>query len=242
MVTQALELPHSRIALGVVVAAHVVVTWAAFHLLERAHAFEPKPITVSLLEAHAEIVPDVAPVPLPAAPPKPKPIKKEPIPLPDPPPVVEQKQPDLPPISEPPTPAPPVVAEPAPELPVARQPAPQAITPPASVAVAPPPPPPLPPPVADSAPLFNADYLRNPSPAYPALSRRLGEEGLVLLRVNVTPRGEAKEVDLKAGCGHPRLDRAAQEAVKQWKFVPAKRGDQPVEAWVVVPIRFSLKG
>jgi periplasmic protein TonB len=94
----------------------------------------------------------------------------------------------------------------------------------------------------ESTPLFTADYLRNPKPDYPALSRRRGEQGLVLLRVFVSASGDPRSVDVKQGCGYPRLDQAALDAVKRWRFVPARRAEQPVDAWVVVPIRFSLKG
>jgi protein TonB len=96
--------------------------------------------------------------------------------------------------------------------------------------------------VVETGPLFTAAYLHNPKPEYPALSRRMGEQGLVLLRVFVGASGEARTVELKQPCGHRRLDEAALDAVRRWKFVPAKRGEQTVDAWVVVPIRFSLKG
>ncbi len=91
-----------------------------------------------------------------------------------------------------------------------------------------------------NAQLLTALYLRNPKPGYPAASRRLGEQGTVFLRVFVTVAGEAKRVELKTTSGYPRLDRAALESVQNWKFVPAKRDDRPVDAWVLVPIRFSL--
>lgn len=91
-----------------------------------------------------------------------------------------------------------------------------------------------------NAQMLTALYLRNPKPGYPAASRRLGEQGTVLLRVFVTIAGEAKRVDLKTTSGYPRLDRAALESVQNWKFVPAKREDKAVDAWVLVPIRFSL--
>lgn len=90
--------------------------------------------------------------------------------------------------------------------------------------------------------MLTAIYLRNPKPSYPNLSRRLSEQGTVLLRVFVTMTGDAVTVELKQSSGFPRLDKAAQEAVQNWKFVPAKRGEQPIAAWVVVPIKFSLKG
>ncbi|MBI2306355.1 MAG: energy transducer TonB [Rhodocyclales bacterium] len=105
-----------------------------------------------------------------------------------------------------------------------------------------PPPPPAPPtPVTVSQPRFDADYLSNPAPAYPPLSRRLGEEGKVVLRVHVEPAGHPSQVELKTSSGSPRLDQAAQDAVRRWQFIPAKRGDEAVAAWVLVPIVFNLK-
>lgn len=87
---------------------------------------------------------------------------------------------------------------------------------------------------------FDADYLDNPKPLYPHASRRLGEEGKVVLRVFVSADGDAKRVEVKHSSGFQRLDQAAEAAVSRWRFVPAKRGEQAVTAWVVVPIVFSL--
>ena len=95
-------------------------------------------------------------------------------------------------------------------------------------------------PAAYSAPVFNAAYLQNPRPTYPAISRRLGEEGKVLLRVRVTPDGRAAEVDVEKSSNFDRFDDAAREAVKHWRFVPAKRGDEAIEATVIVPVVFRL--
>jgi protein TonB len=120
---------------------------------------------------------------------------------------------------------------------------------PAPVVAAPPPPEPQPEPepapspvVPVIPPVFNADYLRNPPPAYPALSRRIGEEGRVLLRVLVSPAGTAEEVQVRTSSGSARLDQAARDAVQRWKFVPARRGEHPVAAWVLIPISFRLEG
>lgn len=88
---------------------------------------------------------------------------------------------------------------------------------------------------------FDADYLDNPKPVYPHISRRLGEEGKVLLRVFVSADGSPEKIELRSSSGFQRLDKAAEEAVARWRFVPAKRGDQAVTAWVVVPVVFSLK-
>lgn len=89
-------------------------------------------------------------------------------------------------------------------------------------------------------PNFQADYLRNPAPAYPRLSRRLGEQGEVSLRVLVDPHGKPRRVELDTSSGFERLDRAALDVVQRWSFVPARRGSRAVEAWVIVPIVFSL--
>lgn len=96
-------------------------------------------------------------------------------------------------------------------------------------------------PVPVMPPSFNANYLDNPAPAYPALSRRLGEEGRVMLRVFVNEHGAPDRIELRRSSGHLRLDEVALDTVKRWKFVPAKRGDQPVGAWVLVPISFNLR-
>ena len=90
-------------------------------------------------------------------------------------------------------------------------------------------------------PSFHAEYLSNPAPAYPAASRRLGEEGTVRLRVLVDSSGAPMDILLASSSGHPRLDRAAQEAVSVWRFVPARRGERQVAGWVVVPISFALR-
>lgn len=94
---------------------------------------------------------------------------------------------------------------------------------------------------AETAPRFDADYLDNPPPAYPAVSRRMGEEGKVVLRVFVEPSGRPGQIQIHTGSGSARLDQAAQESVARWKFVPAHRGAEPVGAWVLVPIQFSLR-
>ncbi|MHB1292234.1 MAG: energy transducer TonB [Sulfuricella sp.] len=91
-------------------------------------------------------------------------------------------------------------------------------------------------------PRFDAGYLDNPAPAYPSISRRMGEDGKVLLRVFVEPNGRPSQIQINAGSGSPRLDQAAQEAVWRWKFIPARRGNETVGAWVLVPIVFNLKG
>lgn len=93
-------------------------------------------------------------------------------------------------------------------------------------------------PVADAR--YDAAYLHNPRPAYPPMSRRLGEEGRVLLRVRVGADGHPVAVDVDRSSGFERLDEAARRAVGNWRFVPARRGDEPVEGSVRVPVVFRL--
>lgn len=91
-------------------------------------------------------------------------------------------------------------------------------------------------------PRFGAAYLHNPAPPYPTLSRRMGEQGKVLLRVLVALNGGAEAVQIEEGSGFARLDQAALDAVKKWRFIPAKRNNQPVSAYVLVPVNFLLEG
>lgn len=91
-------------------------------------------------------------------------------------------------------------------------------------------------------PNLNADYLDNPAPAYPPISREQGEQGKVLLRAMINADGSVARLELRKTSGFERLDRAALDTVKQWRFVPARRGEQAVSAWVVVPVSFTLEG
>lgn len=88
---------------------------------------------------------------------------------------------------------------------------------------------------------FDADYLQNPAPVYPPLSRRMGEEGKVLLRAYVLPNGKPETVEIKKGSGSSRLDESALAAVRKWRFVPARKGAEAVAAWVLIPISFRLE-
>ncbi|NCY24958.1 MAG: energy transducer TonB [Alphaproteobacteria bacterium] len=93
---------------------------------------------------------------------------------------------------------------------------------------------------AITEPVFNAAYLNNPAPAYPALARNRGIEGRTMLRVAVSEKGEARDVAVLRSSGSEVLDGAALDAVKRWRFVPAKRGGEVVEAHVIVPVEFKL--
>jgi protein TonB len=210
-----------RLFFAAVAAAHVAILGLLAVAIPSERLAElSRPIAVRLIELAPE-----------APPPRPKP----PPPLPKPPPRPKPATPVLAP--------PPVLAVASlVESPVA-----------ASFTVAPQPPAPVSAPAIVAAPTpapapapalidarFDADYLDNPKPLYPHASRRLGEEGKVVLRVFVSAEGDAKQVEVKHSSGFQRLDLAAEKAVARWRFVPARRGEQAVTAWVVVPIVFSL--
>lgn len=91
-------------------------------------------------------------------------------------------------------------------------------------------------------PNLNADYLNNPPPHYPEEARERGEEGKVLIKSLINADGTVAELAIKKSSGFPDLDRSALETVKKWRFVPARRGDTKVSAWVVVPVSFTLEG
>ena len=88
---------------------------------------------------------------------------------------------------------------------------------------------------------LSAAYQHNPKPEYPSIARSRGWQGKVLLRVQVDVEGRAETVALEQSCGHDMLDESALEAVKRWRFVPAKRDDVAVASSVLVPIIFSLQ-
>lgn len=83
------------------------------------------------------------------------------------------------------------------------------------------------------------NYLHRPNPVYPALSKRLREEGTVLLRVNLDTQGSVLDISIEKSSGFQRLDQAAHEAVKQWRFIPAKRGQEAMPSTALVPIEFK---
>lgn len=236
-IPDAAGVPSPRIApksMALVVAVHAALAMAL--MSQRAQVEMPveRPILVSM----------VAPEPAPDLP-RPKIQRPQVIP-PAPQPAMKKADPKPPQRQE-------AVAEPEPHLtaqapsaePTAPAPAPETAPSPApqpEPAPARPAEPLRPEAVAMEPPRFNADYLDNPAPGYPPLSRRLGEQGRVLLRVHVAAGGTAREVVVHQSSGHPRLDEVAANTVRLWKFIPARQGGQPVDAWVIVPITFSLKG
>lgn len=83
-------------------------------------------------------------------------------------------------------------------------------------------------------------YLENPQPEYPAAAKKRGQEGLVVLEVQVDQNGSPIAVELRKSAGFTVLDKSALKAVRAWKFKPALMGPIPVASTVQVPIRFHL--
>lgn len=169
------------------------------------------PAQMATLMVH--VIQPEPPKPQEITPPIPKPVARQPVPQPRQQPIPQQQ------VLATETPAPSSAAE-----------VPAVAAPPAPVSSSP----------AATEPRFDADYLHNPAPVYPAMSKRLEESGKTILRVYVEPSGRPSQIQIKASSGSPRLDQAAQDAVRRWKFVPARRGDEAVGAWVLVPIDFNL--
>ena len=84
-------------------------------------------------------------------------------------------------------------------------------------------------------------YAENPKPDYPNEARKKGYQGEVVLRTEVLSNGRVGKIEVKSSSGYKILDRSALAAVKQWKFNPAKEGEQSVSSWVNIPIRFELQ-
>lgn len=210
-----------------VITLHIAALWALQSgLLRRAaEVIIPAQVLAEFLAPPAP--PVVEPPPMTPAPPppqpRPAPTRKAPLPVAklDPLPTAQA------PIgTEEPIPAPVRDAAPAPTTPA----------PPAPIA---PPAPPAPPRI--ELPSSNAAYLNNPKPGYPAISRRMGEQGKVVLRVLIDAEGQPQHIELQQSSGYERLDQQALEAVRRWRFVPGKRNGIPEAMWNVVPIHFVLE-
>ncbi len=89
-------------------------------------------------------------------------------------------------------------------------------------------------------PSTNANYLNNPAPPYPRMSRRMGEQGTVVIRVFINTEGRAEKAEIRTSSGYARLDDTALETVKRWRYVPGTRAGVPEAMWFNVPIRFVL--
>lgn len=204
--------------LAMVLLAHAGVLLAMLAVQDASEPLVlPRPLSVSLVELTEETIK-----------PEPRPQPPRPVVKPQPqPPILAAERPQEPAESVPVVEAPKQIVEPL----LAVTPAPAAVAPAAKSA-------PSPQPVIE--PRFDADYLDNPMPAYPLISKRMGEQGIVQLRVFVKADGSVAKLELKLSSGHVRLDQSAMNTVQNWRFVPARQGSQAIAAWVVVPINFTL--
>jgi protein TonB len=78
-------------------------------------------------------------------------------------------------------------------------------------------------------------------PSYPGTARRLGIQGTTTLRIFVSADGRVTDVVVEQSAGHPDLDHAASDAVRRWRFEPARRGTEAVGMWVLLPVEFRLR-
>lgn len=93
---------------------------------------------------------------------------------------------------------------------------------------------------SEPATLAAPRYDDNATPAYPWQARLRGDQGMVLLSVLVDRRGQVSDLRVEQSSGSRVLDDAAVDAVRRWTFRPGRRGIEPVESWVQVPVRFRL--
>ena len=207
-----------------VVGFHVLGLWALqTGLLRRAvELVVPVQVMAEFIELPQ---PQVTPTPPPPQP-RPKPVPKQVIP---PKPVPRQ------------VPQPAAIADPTPSPTVAtgitepQPPAPPLLTPVVVAEPAPPAPPKI------ELPSSSADYLNNAPPPYPPLSKRLGEQGKVVVRVFIEANGAASKAEIRSSSGYDRLDQTALQTVLKWRYAPGKRNGVAEAMWFNVPISFVLE-
>jgi len=224
-----------------VVALHAGALWALQAGLVRAvtEVVLPVEIMSRIITPPAPVATPPAPAPAPAPPPpRAQPGRPHGRPRPAPRPAPAPAPAPQPAAIADPTPAPAaptgvLAAAPAPAPPTAAPVGPAVSSPPA------PPAPPAPPPKTE-LPSSDAAYLQNPTPAYPAMSRRLGEQGKVVVRVLIGADGQPQRAEVKRGSGFPRLDQAALDYVMRCRYVAGKVGGVPQAMWYEAPVNFVL--
>jgi protein TonB len=83
-------------------------------------------------------------------------------------------------------------------------------------------------------------YRENAPPSYPEIARVHGYEGIVFVFAEILPDGRVGNMKIRKSSGYAILDQSAIEAVKPWKFEPAKKSGNPFTVWVELPIKFIL--
>ena len=99
--------------------------------------------------------------------------------------------------------------------------------------------PPAPPKI--ELPSSQASYLNNAPPRYPSMSKRLGEQGRVVIRALIATDGTASQATIRTSSGYLRLDETALKTVLQWRYVPGKRAGVPEAMWFNIPLDFVLE-
>ena len=222
------RLSRNALIAGGVVLLHVAALWAfQSGLAHKVVAAIVPPQAIAYIMA-----PPAPEVPPPPAPPPPTPVPPTPTPRPA---IIKKATPRPAPAPLPVTNAPPSDNAPV----VSAEPAAPSNAPVTAAPVTAPEAPPAPPRI--ELPSSNAAYLQNPAPTYPAISKRMGEQGKVVLRVFIGTDGLPQKIELNRSSGFERLDRQAQETVSRWKFVPGKRNGVPEAMWYLVPINFVLE-
>lgn len=78
-------------------------------------------------------------------------------------------------------------------------------------------------------------------PMYPPTSKRLGEQGRVLLMVHVLADGKPAEVRLERSSGFDRLDQAAvAHVLRAWHFIPARSAARAIDYWGEFAVTFRI--
>lgn len=79
----------------------------------------------------------------------------------------------------------------------------------------------------------------SPAPDYPASALRSRDEGTVLVRVTIDQHGMPLDISIERSSRSRALDRAALDALRQWRFKPAMAQGAAVESSLVIPISFK---
>jgi protein TonB len=98
-------------------------------------------------------------------------------------------------------------------------------------------------PVPDSKPktvTTGVEYIQAPKPIYPLMSKRMGEQGRVMLRILVNIKGMPDQVQVQTSSGSARLDEAGRQAALRAQFKPFMEDGHPVAVYVIVPLNFQL--
>lgn len=97
--------------------------------------------------------------------------------------------------------------------------------------------------VVKKSPEIDPRFKRRFQPDYPPTSRRLGEEGSVVLQVLVGADGKVTDGKVQKSSGFSRLDEAAlKHALRAWRFTPGTEDGKPVTAWHSVKVTFRIEG